>query len=199
MILSYGTDEMNFLSNCDKKLGKFIAKTGFVERNGFDDIFSGMCYNIINQQLSMKAADRLYEKIGLTVGDIVPEKMQNADLLSKYVSRSKAECIALLAEQFICGKLSSEKLSEWSDEDVLKNLTSIRGIGAWTAEMTMIFCLGRRDVLSLSDYGIRKGLSVLHKIDIKDIKSMQKFKKLYSPYGTTASIYLWEINKGELV
>lgn len=196
MELSYGSDEMNFLSKRDPKLGEIIAKTGFVKRTGFDDLFSGMCYNIINQQLSMKAADRLYEKIGKAVGDIVPENMKNANRLFECgLSHSKADCIALCAEKFICGELSFDVLSEMSDNDILKTLTEIRGIGAWTAEMTMIFCLGRKDVLSLSDYGIRKGLSILHKINIKDIKAMRKFKTLYSPYGTTASIYLWEIKE----
>ena len=61
--------------------------------------------------------------------------------------------------------------------------------------MTLIFCLCRPDVLSLSDFGIRRGLSVLHGIDINDVSRMKKFKELYSPYGTTASIYLWEVKE----
>ena len=198
--ISYGKEALVHLSKRDRKLGKFIEKTGFVERQCFDDVFSGLCYSVINQQISMKAADRLYEKIGAEVGEIVPEKMRSAELLSKCgLSHSKADCIALCAEKFKRGELTAEGLQKMSDEEVMKTLTEIKGIGAWTAEMVLIFCLDRQDVLSLSDYGIRKGLSLLHGIDIKDQASMRKFKKLYSPYGTAASVYLWEISKGDSI
>lgn len=196
-IISYGEEELDHLSRQDRKLGKYIEKAGFVERECFDDLFSGLCYSIINQQLSMKAADKLYAKINAEVGSIVPENLLNSDrLFDCGLSHSKADCLALCARKFMSGELSIEALSNMSDAEVIKALTEIRGIGAWTAEMTMIFCLGRRDVLSLSDYGIRKGLSILHNIDIKDVAAMRRFKTLYSPYGTTASIYLWEISKG---
>ena len=199
-IIAYGAEEVAYLSKRDKKLGKYIDKIGHVERECFDDLFSGLCYSVINQQLSMKAADRLYEKICGKVGEIVPEKMLIAEkLFGCGLSHAKADCLALCAEKFSSGELSAEALSEMSDEEVMKTLTRLRGIGAWTAEMTMIFCLERRDVLSLSDYGIRKGLSILHGIDIKDQAAMRKFKKLYSPYGTTASVYLWEISKGDSI
>ena len=199
-IISYGADEIAHLSKRDSKLGKYIDKIGFVERECFEDLFSGLCYSIINQQLSMKAADSLYEKICAEVGEIVPENMMSAEkLFGCGLSHAKADCIALCAEKFGSGELSAEALSEMLDEAVMKTLTEIRGIGAWTAEMVMIFCLDRRDVLSLSDYGIRKGLSVLHGIDLKDLAAMRKFRKLYSPYSTTASVYLWEISKGDSI
>ena len=199
-LISYGADEIAHLSKRDGKLCKYIYKICFVERECFDDLFSGLCYSIINQQLSMKAADRLYDKIRDEVGEIVPENMLSASLLFGCgLSHAKADCLALCAVKFRGGELSADALSEMSDDEVMKTLTEIRGIGAWTAEMTMIFCLGRSDVLSLSDYGIRKGLSVLHGMDIKDQAAMRKFKKLYSPYGTTASVYLWEISKGDRI
>ena len=199
-IISYGDEEIAYLTKRDRKLGKFIEKVGFIERECFDDLFSGICYSIINQQLSMKAADRLYERISGEVGEIVPENMTSAErLFGCGLSHAKADCLALCAEKFCSGEFSVEMFSEMSDEDVTKTLTSLKGIGAWTAEMTMIFCLDRKDVLSLSDYGIRKGLSVLHGIDIKDLAAMRKFKKLYSPCGTTASVYLWEISKGDRI
>lgn len=146
----------------------------------------------------MKAAETLFSKVKAAVGVIVPENMTNAEkLFACGLSRAKADCPALCAEKFRNGEISEKILAPLSDEDVVKRLTALHGIGAWTAEMTLIFCLGRGDVLSLSDYGIRKGLSLLHGIDIKDISAMRKYKKLYSPYGTAASVYLWEISKGE--
>lgn len=195
-IIEYGAEEMEYLSRRDSELGKHIARLGFVERSAADDLFSGLCYSIINQQLSMKAADTLYEKVRAAVGEIAPDKMQSSEkLFGCGLSRTKAECLALCAAKFQSGELSGERLDAMTDDEVMKTLTALRGIGAWTAQMTMIFCLGRRDVLSLSDFGIRRGLSILHGIDMKDLAAMQKYKKLYSPYGTAASIYLWEITK----
>ena len=198
-IISYTNTETDYLSERDKKLGEFIQKTGFIKRYAFSELFEGLCYNIINQQLSMKATNSLYSKIEKEMGAFTPENMCSCEKLYKCgLSRTKANCIALCGEKFKSGELSEKRLSELPDEDVVKTLTAIRGIGTWTAEMTLIFCLGRKDVLSLSDFGIRKGLSTLHGIDIKDIAAMRKFKELYSPFGTVASIYLWEIKENNI-
>lgn len=196
MIIEYGEKETAYLTKRDPKLGKHIKKLGFVERERFDDVFSGLCYSIIGQQISMKAADSIFEKLSARVGALVPDNLLNADrLFDCGLSHTKANCIAICAEKFKSGELTLKTLSGMKDNELIKTLTEIKGIGEWTAEMTLIFGLGRKDILSLSDYGIRKGLSVLHGIDIKDKATMLKFKKLYSPYGTTASIYLWEIAK----
>lgn len=198
-MIEYGETEMKYLSRRDKKLGKHIDRLGFIERSAADDLFSGLCYNIINQQLSMKAADTLFDKVRGEFGEIAPEALRSSErLFACGLSRTKAECIALCAEKFQSGELSFDSLTAMTDDDIIEKLTGLRGIGAWTAEMTMIFCLGRKDVLSLSDFGIRKGLSALHGIKMNDLAEMRKFKKLYSPYGTAASIYLWEIAKEAL-
>lgn len=195
-IIKYGEEELAYLSKRDRKLMEYIRKLGFVERECFDGLFTGLCYSIIGQQISMKVADRLYGKLISEIGAVVPENIPSAEQLFGYgLSHSKADCIALCAEKFKSGELSYNTLAEMSDSEFTKTLTQIKGVGEWTAEMTLIFGLGRRDVLSLSDYGIRKGLSVLHGIDIKNKAAMLKFKELYSPYGTTASVYLWEIAK----
>lgn len=192
-VFHYTKQHTGFLSQRDEKLGAFISRKGFIERSVSDDIFSGLCYNIVNQQLSMKACDTLWSKLLAELHEIKPENCLDAAQLKVCgLSGSKADCIAECARRFISGKITEEKLRSMTDEQVSKALTSIKGIGAWTAEMTLIFCLERPDVLSLSDYGIRKGLSLLHNIDINDKKAMNKFKELYSPYGTIAAFYLWE-------
>lgn len=194
MIFEYGNEQTSYLSQRDERLGEFIAKRGFVERRVFRDFFEGLCYNIVNQQLSMKACDTLWGKLGAEFGEIVPEKMRNAERLKGCgLSQSKAECIARCAELFVSGELSAKRAQGLSDGELTAELTRIKGIGEWTAEMTAIFCLSRQDILSLSDFGIRKGLSILHGVDPKDRRAMERFKGLYSPYGTVASIYLWEI------
>lgn len=194
MIFEYGGEQTSYLSQRDEKLGEFIAKRGFVERRVFGDFFEGLCYNIVNQQLSMKACDTLWGKLGAEFGEIIPEKMRSDERLKRCgLSQSKAECIARCAELFVSGELSAKRAQMLSDGELTAELTRIKGIGEWTAEMTAIFCLSRQDILSLSDFGIRKGLSILHGVGPKDRRAMERFKELYSPYGTVASIYLWEI------
>ena len=192
-ILHYDNEQTGLLSERDEKLGAFIEKKGFVKRHVFDDFFTGLCYNIVGQQLSMKACETIWNKFTCHIGEILPVNCLSADIIKQCgLSRSKAECIAECAQRVISGELSEDRLLTMSDEDVIAALIRIKGIGRWTAEMVLIFCLARPDVLSLSDFGIRKGLSLLHNIDISDKKSMERFRELYSPCGTVASVYLWE-------
>ncbi len=192
-LFKYSEQHTELLSLRDERLGNFILSRGHVRREVFADFFSGLCYNIVNQQLSMKACETLWNKLTAALGEISPQNCTSVQQLKACgLSGSKAFCIAECARLASEGELSCERLSVMSDEQVIEQLTKIKGIGRWTAEMVLIFCLERMDVLSLSDYGVRKGLSLLHDIDIKDIKAMQKYRELYSPYGTVASIYLWE-------
>ena len=192
-IFQYDKQHTELLSQRDVRLGDFISRKGHISRRVFEDIFEGLCYNIVNQQLSMKACETLWGKLISELHEITPESCSDAARLKGCgLSQSKAECIAECARRYISGEINADKLRIMDDAEVITALTSIKGIGAWTAEMTLIFCLERMDVLSLSDYGIRKGLSLLHGIDIKDIGAMKKYKELYSPCGTVASFYLWE-------
>lgn len=192
----YGETEITYLSKRDKRLGKCIAELGIIKREVSDDFFGGLCYNIVNQQLSMKACDTLCEKITAQIGSFSPESITSADVLrSCGLSQSKAECLVRVAEMFKSGELSCEKASKMPDEELSARLLSVKGIGRWTVEMTLIFCLKRKDVLSLGDFGIRKGLIKLHSVNPEDKKALQKYKALYSPHGTVASLYLWEIAK----
>lgn len=187
-------DELRLLSSRDERLAAFIRKYGAEERHIYDDFFSGLCYNIVDQQLSTKVCITLRKKLTARFGEITPETVANAcDLRACGLSQSKADCIAACAALFRSGELSAEKAAGMTDACLAETLTRVRGIGVWTAEMTLIFCLGRRDVLSLSDYGIRKGLSLLHDIDINDRRALGRFRQVYSPCGTAASVCLWQI------
>ncbi len=192
-IYQYSNQQTELLAQRDPKLGAFIERKGFVERQISDDFFTGLCYNIVGQQLSMKACATLWNRFTAEVGGVIPANcLDPVRLKNCGLSRSKAECISRCAERYISGGISEQSLSAMTDEEVISALTEIKGIGRWTAEMVLIFCLAREDVLSLSDYGIRKGLSRLHGLDMSDRKSMQRYKEIYSPCGTVASIYLWE-------
>lgn len=201
----YTPEQTGLLSRRDRKLGNFIARRGYVEREVFDDFFTGLCYNIVGQQLSMKACETLWGKLVSAVGSVTPHNCSDpAVLKGAGLSQAKADCIAECSARSLSGELSERSLRKMTDEEVTAALTEVKGIGRWTAEMVLIFCLERPDVLSLSDFGIRKGLCLLHGTDPKDKAALAAFKELYSPYGTAASLYLWEaarlINeKGEIL
>ena len=107
----------------------------------------------------------------------------------------KAQYIKGLSEAVLSGALDIEGLAGLPDKDVASRLTSIKGIGDWTAEMFLIFSLGRMNILSYKDFAIRKGMMSLY--GLKDIErgTFEKYRKRYSPYGTIASLYLWHLSE----
>ena len=107
----------------------------------------------------------------------------------------KAQYIKGLSEAVLSGRLDILRLAELPDEDVSSQLTSIRGIGDWTAEMFLIFSLGRMNVLSYKDFAIRKGMMMLYNLKGLERGTFEKYRKRYSPYGTVASLYLWHLSE----
>lgn len=84
------------------------------------------------------------------------------------------------------------------DEQVILQLTSLKGVGVWTAQMILIFCMQRKNVLSNQDYGIRKGLCMIYHHQKIDRQLFEKYKRLFSPYCSIASFYLWAIANGQI-
>ena len=105
----------------------------------------------------------------------------------------KAGYIRDAAESVISGALDIEALKTMPDEQLCKELTKLRGVGKWTAEMLMIFSLERPDVFSRDDLGLRRGLMKLHGLDTLDDERFERFRRLYSPYCSVASFYLWQL------
>ena len=100
------------------------------------------------------------------------------------------------AERVANGGFDLAALEKMSDEEVISSLSSLKGVGVWTAEMLLIFTLRRTDVLSFGDLGIQRGLRMLYRHKEIDRKRFERYKKRYSPYASTASLYLWAIAGG---
>ena len=200
MIFEYGKKEMDFLSKKDKKLKEQIEKIGFIKRNINDDIFSSLVNIIIGQQISSKAQKSIYQKIQLGLGEITPSKINNLkkeELQSFGMSFRKAEYIKNAAFNIENKKVDLSSLKDMTNEDVIDDLTNLKGIGQWSAEMLLIFSFGRKDILSFDDYGIQKGLKLLYHHKTLDKQKLIRYKKRYSPYATIAGFYLWEIASNE--
>lgn len=193
----YGDKEIRYLKEKDPTLGKAIDKIGMIQREVNTDIFSSLISSIISQQISTGAAITVKTRLIELIGEIIPENIDRVDTESIQkcgMSMRKADYIKGIARAAISNTIDFENLHNLSDEEVTKELVSLKGVGEWTAEMLLIHSLERPDVLSYKDLAIRRGIMKLHQVDEISKKEFQRYKELYSPYGTVASIYLWEIS-----
>lgn len=193
-IIRFTEDDIEQLKNKDARLSEFIDRIGAIERQGNDNIFLSIVEAIISQQLSSKVADviirRFYDRFDI----ITPEtiiSLEEDDIKRVGLSSRKVRYIKSLANVVAEGKLDLESLRDMSDNEVIDQLIMLDGIGRWTAEMLLIFTLKRRDVLPVTDLGIRRGLQHIYGEDV----DYSEVKNNFSPYNTLLSFYLWEIGK----
>ena len=201
MHFEYREEEISYLKQKDTALAQAIEKIGFIKVDIDTDIFSAATNSIIGQQMSMAAQttiwNRLKDKVGtVTVDNVL--KLSLEELKSIGISYKKAEYILGFAEQINSGSFSTASLATLSDKKVIEILSSVKGIGVWTAEMLLIFSFGRKDVLSFGDLAIHRGLRMLYHHRNIDKKLFEKYRRRYSPYGSIASLYLWEIAQGAI-
>lgn len=161
-----------------------------------EDLFKEIATSIIGQQLSVKAADTITQRF-VTLYEEFPraEEILNTDdeiLRSTGVSRAKIKYIKGLSEAVLRKELDLEKIKKLPDEKFIDELTKIKGIGRWTAEMILIFALKRPDVFSMGDLGLRTAVSRLYLIERDDIVKIEKITLKWKPYRSLASRYLWK-------
>lgn len=193
----YGEKEINYLKEKDKQLGKEIDRIGMIERKVNPDVFSALITSVIGQQISTKAAATVASRLMELVGSFTPEKIENVEVESIQkcgMSLRKANYIKGIAQAAISKEIDFQNLYKLSDDQVIKELTTLKGIGEWTVEMLLIHSLERPNILSYKDLGIRRGIMRLHELEELSKKEFKIYEKKYSPYGTVASIYLWEIS-----
>ncbi|NLK38758.1 MAG: DNA-3-methyladenine glycosylase 2 family protein [Clostridiales bacterium] len=195
----YGKKETEHLKERDPALGVAIERIGLVRREVIPDLFTALVHSIVGQQISSKAQKTVWGRICEKVDSITPESLYHIsieDLQSCGISLRKADYIKKLAEEVYRGRLDLAALQTESDEAVCRRLCELKGVGAWTAEMLMIFSMQRPNIISRGDFGILKGLRMLyHHREITD-ELFYEYRQRYSPYATVASLYLWEIAGG---
>jgi DNA-3-methyladenine glycosylase II len=165
----------------------------FMSRRG--EPFMTLARAICGQQISVKAAQSVWERVCVCVGTITPESVlakKRSLLRACGLSDRKVEYIADLAQHFADGKIHVHRWPEMSDEEIIAELVEVRGIGRWTAEMFLMFNLLRPDVFPLGDLGLQKGLRVAYhggrKISLKTMKSRGESLR---PWRSVATWYLW--------
>ena len=161
------------------------------------DRFGTLVRAIIGQQISSKAASSIDKRLRVLAG---PKHEPDAllaigeqGLRSVGLSGVKSRYVLNLSRAVAEGSLPLDEIHAWDDEAIVAALTAVKGIGAWTAEMFLIFALGRLDVLSVGDLGIRVGLKNFHGLDAMPTpKQCRELTEPWRPYRTVAMWYLWE-------
>jgi DNA-3-methyladenine glycosylase II len=201
LFFQYGTGETDYLKGRDRILGNAIDKIGHIERTIDADLFSSVIHHIIGQQISSSAQRTVWERMNKQLGRITTDticKLRVAEIQNFGMTFRKAEYIRDFADKVQRGELNVDALKNKSDSEVIGELSKLKGIGRWTAEMILIFCLQRPDVFSYDDLAIRRGLRMLyHHRNISE-RTFEKYRRRYSPQGTVASLYLWSIAAGTI-
>lgn len=157
--------------------------------------FARLCRSIVGQQLSVKAAQTIFTRFqNLLNGNITPEKVLkiNKEKLRECgISYPKINYLKDLSEKIIEKKLDLDNISDLDDETIIKNLTIVKGIGQWSAEMFLMFSLGRPDVFSAGDLGIKNAIKKLYQLDNPSIAELLEISSKWSPYRTYACMILW--------
>lgn len=198
--LHFTEKEKEELKKKDQRLGKAMEVIPFYERKTDEDLFRSLMNNIVGQQISMKAQETVWKRFMDHFEHITPEVLAKApleEIQSLGVSFRKAGYLKGTAEMIERKELDLEKLYSQSDEEVIKELVRLPGIGPWTAEMLLIFTMGRKDVMSFGDLAIKKGLMMLYGHETITKEIFEEYRLRFSPYGTLASLYLWEISSGK--
>lgn len=183
------------LSN-DPILQPLIKEYQLKEYWGGHHSFLDLIDIVTGQQLSLKAAATIYKRFLDLFDDGNPTAKQILDtphgkLRSVGLSNSKASYVHNIAKAVEEGILDFKNLSELEDEQVTKTLTSIKGLGPWSAEMFLMFSLKRSDVFSLGDLGVRTAISRLYGVDREDKIKILNISRSWQPYRTYACRYLW--------
>jgi len=184
------------LSLLDPALGKLITQCGPIEIPLQEDYFLSIASAIVGQQLSNRVAEVLWSRlIELSEKPMSPEGilfLEDEALRQIGISYSKIKYLKALATAVTEKTLDLNQLHLFDDEEVIRQLTSVKGIGPWTAEMFLIFSMGRLDVFSVGDGGLQRAVKWLYGLEeVPGKEELLRISSMWKPYRTIAALYLW--------
>ena len=185
----------NYLIKKDQKLGSLIKSYPKDFLFTKSDPFLTLARSIVGQQISVKAAQSVWDKLEIKIKKITPfnmKKIHSASLKSVGLSRQKVKYLKNLSDAFIENKIKIKLWDKMNDEEIIQDLIQIKGIGRWTAEMFLIFNLCRADIFPLDDIGMIKGVCKIYKLKYPiNRKDLIKIGNKWKPYRSVATWYLW--------
>ena len=201
MNFAYGETEVSYLRRKDKRLCAVIDRIGHIDRAVDTDLFSSVIHHIIGQQISTKAQATIWQRMQDALVKVNAETILAAGipkLQALGMTFRKAEYITDFAEKVHTGAFDLAAVERMSDEDAIEALRALKGIGVWTAEMILLFCMQRPDIFSYDDLAIQRGLRMVYHHREIDRALFEKYRRRFSPYCSVASLYLWAVSGGAI-
>ena len=201
MYFEYGETELSYLRQKDRRLGEVIDRIGYIDRAVDTDLFSAIVHHIIGQQISTKAQATIWQRMRDALGEVNAETILAAgvpELQALGMTFRKAEYITDLAQKARDGAFDLDGIWRKTDGEVIRELSSLKGVGIWTAEMILLFCLQRPDIFSYDDLAIRRGLRMVYRHRRIDRALFERYRRRFHPYGSVASLYLWAVSGGAI-
>lgn len=197
----YSNKEIEYLKSKDKTLSEIIDKIGKIKRPLKGGLFEALVHSIVGQQISIAAQENIWNRLVCKIKAVNVENilsLSDDELQSVGLSFRKVEYIKGIAKKIKSGEFDLDSLHELSDNEVCEKLSSLKGIGVWTAQMLMIFSMQRKDILSFGDLAIQRGLRMIYHHRKITPKLYEKYKRRYSPYASIASLYIWAVAGGAI-
>ena len=184
------------LRKCDPVLREIIRRVGPFRMEYGSPEFHSVAEAIVYQQLNGKAAATIFDRFAALAGQpLTPEgilKLSDTQLRGVGLSKQKSAYLKDLAAKAASGELDFTRLPEMTDDEVIKHLTQVKGIGVWTAHMFLMFSLRRPNVLPTGDYGVQMALKKHYrKRKLPKPKDMEKIARAWEPYRSVACWYMW--------
>lgn len=194
------SESIQYLCKIDKHFARVYSLVGPITYQVHDGGYAFVVHEIIEQMLSKKVGTIIYNRLlDICSGNISPEVIESLtddQIRSIGTSSKKVEYIRSLTDAVLSGRLVFESFGDLSDANVIKQLTSVKGIGKWTAKMYLIFCLDRLDVLPYEDVAFLQGYAWAYNTKKIDKASVAKTCKKWSPYASIASRYMYRALDG---
>lgn len=189
-------ERVQYLIQTDVALGKLIQHIGTSELAIEKDGFRCLVKYIIGQQISDKARETIWQRLCNTLDQVTPDVtlLTNDSILRGIgLSSRKVEYIKILATAIVTGRIDFEKFSSLKNEEIIAKLITLKGIGRWTAEMYLIFSMGRENVLSKGDGTIRRSIQWMYNLDaLPSTKEVAEYFSKWTEYATIVSSYFWK-------
>ena len=199
--VQYGETETEYLKRKDKRLAEVIDRIGHIDRPMDDDLYSSVVHHIIGQQISSAAQKTIWNRLREKLGEVTPERMHTLsrdELQACGMTFRKAEYILDFTEQVVSGQFDLAAVAAMDDAEAIAALSRLKGIGVWTAEMILLFALGRKNIFAYDDLAVQRGLRMVYHHRKIDRKLFEKYRRRFSPYCSVASLYFWKAAAGAL-
>ena len=201
MYFHYDHIATDYLCRKDKRLAAAIEQIGHINRPVDSDLFSSVVHHIIGQQISTRAQQTIWQRMQDKFVEVSPQTIGNAtleDLQSVGMTYRKAQYIQEFSQKILDGTFDLQAVAEMPDNEAIQALVALKGIGVWTAEMILLFCLQRLDIFSYDDLAIQRGLRMLYRHKTISRTLFERYRRRFTPYGSVASLYLWAIAGGAI-